>query len=63
MLKAIIFDFDGVIADSMNVGFMTTNNILKIFGKPPATIELTNSGRRWAPTGKNSTKTGACRRT
>ncbi|HLC77047.1 MAG TPA: HAD family hydrolase [archaeon] len=39
MLKAIIFDFDGVIADSMNVGFMTTNNILKIFGKPPATID------------------------
>ncbi len=39
MIKAIIFDFDGVIADSLNMGFQVTNNILETFGKPIATLK------------------------
>ena len=39
MIKAIIFDFDGVIADSLGVGFATTNKILEIFGMPLVSIE------------------------
>lgn len=39
MIKAVIFDFDGVIADSIDVGFTATNNILGIFDKPSVTLE------------------------
>ena len=39
MIKAIIFDFDGVIADSLEVGFIATNKILEAFGMPVLNIE------------------------
>src|SRR3989339_1297787 len=39
MIEAVIFDFDGVIADSMNVGFSVTNSVLSNFGRPPVTFE------------------------
>jgi len=39
MIKAVIFDFDGVIADSAAIGFEATNNILEIFEKPKATLK------------------------
>lgn len=39
MIKAIVFDFDGVIADSLDVGFNVTNKILETFGKQTVSRE------------------------
>ncbi|MBI4170493.1 MAG: HAD family hydrolase [Candidatus Aenigmarchaeota archaeon] len=39
MIKAVVFDFDGVIVDSLNAGFFVTNKILEMFGKPGVVME------------------------